>query len=318
MRALWHIGKNTFRESLRQPIYLLLLMTALVLVGIYPGTALFVFREQAKLITDGALATMLVFGWVLAVLCASHAISREIETGTVLMVLSKPVNRVLFVVSKVAGILLALAIFCYLVGVAALLALRVSRAEFKLDLAVMGLYFGALAVSSVFGAWRNYSRGRSFCMATVAALLVVMTVVLGVAQLLSLPSGTPEIRWEIVPALVLVGFAVWALGSLATALSTRLALVGNLMICLVVFVLGLMSRYLLGQHAAENWFFSVAYAAVPDWQLFWMADALAADKSIPVAYVALGAVYIFFLVVFFVVLGVVLFSGREVGRQTQV
>ena len=117
-------------------------------------------------------------------------------------------------------------------------------------------------------------------------------------------------------SLLLVLFAIWAMGTLATALSTRLPLVGNLMVCGVIFVIGLMSDYLLGRHAAGNWFAAAAYAAVPNWQLFWVADALAAGQPIPWQYVALGAGYIFLFVAFFTALAVVLFTDREVGQQT--
>jgi len=55
--ALYQIAKNTFRESVREPIYLLVLLSALCLIGIYPIFTLFVFREQVKLVVDSAMAT---------------------------------------------------------------------------------------------------------------------------------------------------------------------------------------------------------------------------------------------------------------------
>ena len=50
--SLYHIAKNTFRESVREPIYLLVLLSALCLTGVYPIFTLFVFREQVKLRLD--------------------------------------------------------------------------------------------------------------------------------------------------------------------------------------------------------------------------------------------------------------------------
>ena len=44
---------------------------------------------------------------------------------------------------------------------------------------------------------------------------------------------------ETVPALVLILYSVWAMGSLATALSTRFGLVSNLLLCTVIFLAGL-------------------------------------------------------------------------------
>jgi len=57
----------------------------------------------------------------------------------------------------------------------------------------------------------------------------------------------------LVPALLLIVFSVWAMGSLATALSTRFNLVSNLLLCSVLFILGLMSDYLIGRNSLEKW-----------------------------------------------------------------
>ena len=91
------IVKNTYRENVREPIFLLVLLSALTLIGLMPATTLFVidmFGDQAiKLVRDSSMAIMMVLGWVAAVLSASHGISREINNGTALLMLSKPESK---------------------------------------------------------------------------------------------------------------------------------------------------------------------------------------------------------------------------------
>ena len=60
---------------------------------------------------------------------------------------------------------------------------------------------------------------------------------------------------------------------------------------------------------------SVAYALVPNWQLFWMADALAVKQRIPWTYVAWGAAYVILFTALLMILAIVLFGDREVGKQ---
>ena len=60
---------------------------------------------------------------------------------------------------------------------------------------------------------------------------------------------------------------------------------------------------------------SFLYAVIPNWQLFWKADALAADVKIPVSYVLYGAVYSVLMVAFLMVMAIILFGDREVGNQ---
>ncbi|MDX9978436.1 MAG: ABC transporter permease [Lentisphaeria bacterium] len=465
--SLYQIAKNTFRETLREPIYLLVLLAALVLIGTFPLMTLFVFREQIKLVIDSAMATMMVFGWLLAVLSSSHAIAREIENGTALLLLSKPVKRPVFILAKILGILAALTVFCFLAFLASLIAVRVAKDQFRFDHTVMALYFGALVVSFAAAALHNYVSRSSFPMAAVLAMLVFLPLAFVIAYFI--PAGEGEERrlvgyaWEMVPALLLITYSVWAMGTLATALSTRLSLAPNFLACSVIFVVGLMSDYLIGRHVYEEWIdtpapagratlwisyysftpaermsvgqwskpaalgaagspftvwcegqptgelpdlgeqpeeawrdnagwkrqlsdlanpprlmaqydpysrrwsetlvmgegvaarrdgkdfasvvfrrsnhqprtpvggtysqpfpeggsrlASVLYACIPNWQLFWMADALAAEKRVPGAYLALGGMYVLLLVGFFGLVAVVLFWNREIGGQMRV
>ncbi len=317
IETIFQIAKNTFRESLREPIYLILLLTALIMIGIFPIFTMFVFREQIKMVVDSAMATTLVFGWIAAVLSASHAISREIANGTVLLVLSKPVKRPVFIVAKILGILMALLVFWFLTSLATLIALRVAKDQFRLDNTAMAVYFAALAISCLIGGIRNFVRQSPFTMAAILAMLAVLPLSALVIYWLPGAEGGPGgFSWQVVPALVLVLYAVMAMGTLATALSTRLDLVGNLLVCAVIFLTGLMSDYLLGRHAAGNLLAAACYAAIPNWQLLWMADALAAQRAIPWAYVGLGGLYISLFIAFFLVLAVSLFWNREVGKQT--
>jgi len=60
---------------------------------------------------------------------------------------------------------------------------------------------------------------------------------------------------------------------------------------------------------------SAVYALIPNWQLFWMADALAANVRIPMVYVVYGGVYAVLMIALLMVLAVAMFWEREVGTQ---
>ncbi|OGV69160.1 MAG: hypothetical protein A3K19_15445 [Lentisphaerae bacterium RIFOXYB12_FULL_65_16] len=317
--SLFQIAKNTFRESVREPIFLLVLLSALTLIGIYPIFTLFVFREQVKLVVDSAMATTMLFGWVAAVLSASHAIAREINNGTALLVLSKPVQRPIFILGKIAGILFALVVFWFLTSLATLIAVRIAKDQFWLDNRVLAIYFAALALSCAAGGVRNYVARSSFPMSAVLSMLVILPAAAVIIYFLPGKEGMQgpgAFAWHIVPALILILYSVWAMGTLATALSTRFELVPNLLLCSVVFVVGLMSDYVLGRHAEGSWLAATLYASIPNWQLFWMADALAAKTTVPIAYVLWGGAYISLFILLFLVLAVMMFWRREVGTQS--
>ncbi|MFA6931160.1 MAG: ABC transporter permease subunit [Lentisphaeria bacterium] len=249
----YQIAKNTFRESLREPIYLLLTLVTLCLIGLFPIFSLFVFSAQEKLVIDSAMATMMMFGWGLAILIASYAIAREIDNGTALLLLSKPVPRPVFIIAKMLGILTANTVFCFLCCLATLISLRIASDQFRLDFWVMGVYFGSIALAFILAAIYNYITRASFPMAAILALTVLMPLVAVFAHFLPYNGERIGLSAALVPALLLIVFSVWAMGSLATALSTRLNLVSNLLLCSVLFILGLMSDYLIGRNSLEKW-----------------------------------------------------------------
>lgn len=411
LQAVYQIAKNTSRECLRQPIFAILMLTCLVIIGTYPALAGYVFREQEKLVTDGALATIIMLGWILAVLCASHAVSHEIDTGTVLLILSKPVRREAFILGKVLGILACLTLFVYVNGIAALLALRIAVDQFRLEANIVIAFFTAVALACAIGGAANFWSKKSFASVTSQALGVLFTL-LAIGVYFAPKYDGFSYTWgehvgysgNLLRAIILVGFAVWAMGTLATALSTRLNLVSNFVVSAIFFLLGLMSDYLVDTltalklndmiHLMHNWFvvlipvvlllwllsalhfhqrrqtavgwfevhlgFAVVTALlitralmnvhykvmlqqpaawmkvvgtwsfdlkngvaatlhtlIPNWQRFWMADALAAKKMIPVSYLGYGALYIALFVLVFVLLSMLLFDEREVGGQVR-
>ncbi|MBR6057993.1 MAG: ABC transporter permease [Victivallales bacterium] len=265
--CLYQISKNTFREALREPIYLLVLISALCLIGLFPICSMFVFRAQEKLVIDSSMTTMMVLGWSVAVLIASYAVSREIDNGTALLLLSKPVQRPVFIIAKIIGILAAVTIFWFLTATATIITLRVAEDQFRFDTTMMSLYFGAILLSFAIAGAFNYANQASFGMSTVFSLAIILPLVALVGQFKPYKDAevVTGLSWYIVPALVLILFSLLAMGALATTLSTRFGLVSNILLCLVFFIIGLMSDYILGRKAREPWSDSVPKGTQPLW-----------------------------------------------------
>ena len=90
--------------------------------------------------------------------------------------------------------------------------------------------------------------------------------------------------WRLVPAGILILFALWMLAAVALACSTRLDMIATLAVCSAVFMVGLMSDYFYAQAGGKigggaPWWASTLYTVIPNWQIFWLADALETGKS---------------------------------------
>ncbi|NQZ58916.1 MAG: hypothetical protein HRT88_15805 [Lentisphaeraceae bacterium] len=117
-------------------------------------------------------------------------------------------------------------------------------------------------------------------------------------------------------AVLLLTLAILAMGVIATALSTVFSFVVNLTVSFFFFMLGLMSSYLFGIPASEgNVVAKMFYAIIPNWQEFWMADPISVGTTITWSYVNNCFVYFFYLVSIFILIAVMLFQEREVGRH---
>ncbi len=80
-----------------------------------------------------------------------------------------------------------------------------------------------------------------------------------------------------------------------------------------MFLAGLMSDYLFGRIAAENRIAAVLYAVLPNWQHFWMTDALTGEAGIPWLYVGRTALYAAFYLAGVLCWGIVAFRRMELG-----
>ena len=122
------------------------------------------------------------------------------------------------------------------------------------------------------------------------------------------------IDWRLVPAALLILFALWVLAGTALACSTRFEMIPTLAICSGLFLLGLMSDYLFERRAAAgSWWANICYAVLPNWQLFWLADALDNGKPIPWSYLGKALGYLFGYIGASLCLALFLFEDRELS-----
>ena len=307
-------------ELVRQPVFLLL-MTVSSMFEIFLATPYyFAFGDEPKLVKNSVLAVMLLAGLFGAVLSASASLAREIRSGTALAVLSKPIGRAQFLLAKYAGLTMALTVLTYVNLVAALIASRMTFDAYSgTDVAAVGIFAAGVAVAYALAGFSNFFLRRPFVSDAVFALLLMITVAAFVIfQFTTQKQNSYDLAtvdWRLVPAAVLILFALWILAALALACSTRFDMIPTLTICSALFLVGLMSDYLFGRPAERGvWWGSVLYTLIPNWQNFWLADALDSGKStFHWGYVAKAFAYVVGYVGAALAVAVTLFEDRELS-----
>ncbi len=306
----------TALETIRQPICLILMVSALTLIGILPLILTHTLGEGAKLIRDSALAIHLLSGLILGSYAACATLTHEIRRGTAAAVLTKPVSREVFFLSKFAGVAMVVATYSFVTTLATMLSVRTVNDPYTADLYAAGSLLGAIVLAAILSGVINFWLRKPFastafinltCLVTVAFVAVNMVDATGAVA----PFGS-LLNWQLVPVSLLVAMAILVLAAIAVSLATRLDVVATLSICTFILLFGFMSDYLFGRLATEHQFAAFLYAAIPNWQQFWTADILSSETALPQGYLSGVGLYAFFYLAAVLCLGMVTFRHMEI------
>src|SRR5713101_3585229 len=117
------ITLNTLTELTRLKVFYVLLVFALLLIGSSIFMTQFTFQQEFQILKDVSLGAMSIFTSLLAIVATARLIPQDIEDRTVYTILAKPVPRFEYVLGKIAGVLLLLAISTMVMSAAFLLVL---------------------------------------------------------------------------------------------------------------------------------------------------------------------------------------------------
>lgn len=323
---IFTIARNTFTESIRQPIYLVVLGVACFLLVINPFISTYTLDDDNKLLTDLGLSTILLGGLFLAAFTATGVLAREIENKTVLTVISKPIGRPAFVLGKFLGVGAAISLACWIWSLVFLLTVRhrvMETVAQELDMPVILFGSAAGVIALLIAVWGNFFYGWVFGSRftgmlagtlTLAYLLVLLIDPQWQVQAITAEFVAREGRLiQIILALALVMQGLAMICAVAIACSTRLGQVMTLMVCLGVFMLGLSSHYIFGRFVESVPLAWAPYAAVPNMGFIWLADALTQESPVSARYFGLVTGYVALYTTAVLCLASALFQTRETG-----
>ncbi|MDF1810170.1 MAG: ABC transporter permease [Phycisphaerales bacterium] len=262
------IARNAFKESIRQPVFFIMLLLAAFIQLINTWIVGFTMGAKNvpgevsgdnKMLLDVSMGGVFLLGIILAAFISTAAISREIENKTVLTVVSKPVGRTSIILGKFLGISGAMFVAIGIMIAFLLMGIRhgiLSTAAQEPNLPVILMSVIAIFGSIALGAIGNYFYGWSFGQA--ASLLLLPMIWIGYIVTLfihedwTMMSPVENIKPQIMLACVCLAMALFVMTALATAISTRLGQVLTITICTAVFLVGLLSNYWFGRGIYEN------------------------------------------------------------------
>lgn len=320
MKKLWIIAANTFTETLRQPIYAVIIISGLILLIISPSLTMYTLDEDIKLLRELGLSTLFLSGLFIAIFSAAGAITEEIETKTITTVLSKPVSRTVFVVGKFLGVVTAVGLAHYILTLAMLMAIRhgvLSEAADTHDWTVITAAAVVIGTSFLVTAFLNYSYDWNFTATGIGLLAGLSTLAIVFLSFIDRdwkynPGNNKFTAFDIHASILLL-LAVVVLVALAVLFSTRCNVVLTLTFCVGIFLLGLISDWIFGRFADTYLWAKIGYMLVPNLQIFWASDAIYGSGTIPFRYLLQSGIYTLLYTAGILSFSVALFQRRQVG-----
>lgn len=334
LNRLLAIAKNTFIETLRQPIYAVIIIVALIMMVLAPAISAYTLDEDIKLLRELGLSTLFLAGLFIAIFSATGAITEEIETGTITTILSKPISRPVFVIGKFIGLAGAVAVAHLICTIAYLMAIRhgvLEMATDEMDMTVIAAGSAAVLLTFILTGFLNYTYDWNF--PGTAVTIGTICLITGMLFLCVIdkhwalnPAGNQFKAFDIYASILLL-LALLTLVALAVLFSTRFNEVITLTCCVGVFLLGLISDWVFGRFAVRNLsdpafaladqigivLARIGMILVPNLQIFWVSDAIYETGIVPAPYLLIALGYTVLYTAGILALSIALFQKRQIG-----
>ncbi len=283
-RRVLAITGNTLTELTRLKVFYVLLVFALLLIGSSIFMAQFSFQQEFQILKDVSLGAISMFTSLLAIVATARMLPQDIEDRTLYTILAKPVPRFEYVIGKIAGVLLLLAIST-LVMVGAFLAVLYLREQ------------AALHVTT-----------RQMAGAAPEQLADALRAVRASA-----------LNANLVPGIIIIFLKACLLTALTLFVSTfATSTIFTIVVMVFVYFIGHLEatarEYWLSGHSGgllTRVFLAIVALLFPDLQAFNLVDDIVAGTAISMAVFLKTALLGVFYTVIYTLLAVFVFYGKE-------
>ena len=281
---IYAITINTVIELTRLKVFYVLLIFALVLIGSSIFMAQFSFQQEFQILKDVSLGAISIFTSLLAIVATARLLPQDMEDRILYTILAKPVPRFEYVLGKIAGVLLLLAISTLVMGAAFLLV----------------LFFREQAVL--------HATARQMSAAPPDQVADALRVV-----------RSSAFNLDIFPGMVIIYLKACLLAALTLFVSTfATSNIFTVVVMAFIYFIGHLQatarEYWLQEHGSgliARIFFAVVTLIFPDLQAFNLVDDIVAGTAISLALFTKTAVLGVFYTTIYTLLAAFVFYGKE-------
>jgi hypothetical protein len=278
------IATNTLTELTRLKVFYVLLVFALLLIGSSIFMAQFSFQQEFQILKDVSLGAISLFTSLLAIVATARLLPQDVDDRIVYTVLAKPVPRFEYIVGKIAGVLVLLAISTVVMSAAFFLVLY-AREQAVLHTTAMQM---AGAPPDQLTEALRAARASAF-------------------------------NGDFVPGIVIIYLKACLLGALTLFVSTfATSNIFTIVVMVFIYFIGHLQatarEYWLQEHSSSlisRLFLAVVALMLPDLQAFNLVDDIVAGTAISLSLFTKTAVLGVFYTTIYTLLAAFVFYGKE-------
>ncbi len=282
MRALPSLIQISFQNIIRQSFFVLAVVGGYLFILSTPAFTMFSFFDAEKMLLDMSMATILLVGLLVSVLATSSIVGGEIEEKTTTLLLSKPLSRFTFILSKFCAVSLSLLFVFIPLACALIMTLRVGVPEAvwsEMEYSTLWFEFLPLILAALVAAIANYYADKNFASSFIILLSIFLLMSLFILIIMSKGALKKNLFYPI--------SLLWMASILICPVASLFALKGKVFFTLtfsfLIFTLGIISNWLLGNFL-NNPGIRILYSIIPNFQVFWVEEFWAKEEVIPIAY----------------------------------
>jgi len=125
------LAASTFLETVRDRIFYLVAVFGFIMLASTAILSPLTVGAQGKIMADVGLASMVIFGLLVVIFVGSSMVRKELDKGTIVTILSKPVGRREYLIGKFLGLNLTLMSMLAIMGLVFLLMLFLAPGSFS-------------------------------------------------------------------------------------------------------------------------------------------------------------------------------------------
>ncbi|MBX9772681.1 MAG: ABC transporter permease [Candidatus Obscuribacterales bacterium] len=176
INAILTIALNTLRETVRDRVlYAFLIFAFILTLGAIILGSLSV-GQNLRILVDLGLATISIFGGIIAIFVGTALVYKEIEKRTIYLIVTKPIKRWQFVLGKFCGLAICLFIVTILMGTFLLLLTLYMSPEHKFNLDLLYsiplIYLELLFITAIATFFSTFATPMMSVVFTIGAWLI--------------------------------------------------------------------------------------------------------------------------------------------------